>query len=135
MIRRRLAMLSALGALVLGTALFVSACSNSANTTNPPGGGGGVPGPTFSFTFPATGASHDQQFPNAGTFGYHCIPHQSSGMTGTVTVDGTGADSIVVNVGNGGANMFAPQNAHIKPGGYVRWVLVSATTIHTVTND
>jgi plastocyanin len=37
----------------------------------------GVEGTPFSFT---------HQFPTAGTFPYHCIPHQSLGMTGMVVV-------------------------------------------------
>jgi plastocyanin len=53
---------------------------------------------------------------------------------GTVQVDSTGVDSMVVQVGLSGLT-FTPSTAHIKPGGYVRWVNASNLTIHTVTSD
>jgi plastocyanin len=80
------------------------------------------------------GQSAAVTFPNAGTFGYHCIPHQSMGMVGTVQVDAAGADSQLVQIGLTGLS-FSPATAHIKPNGYVRWVNVSSFTIHTVTSN
>ena len=68
-----------------------------------------------------------------GTFGYHCgVPQH--GHDGTVQVDATGADSLVVQIGASGFN-FTPSTAHIKPTGYVRWVNASGLSNHTVTSD
>ena len=98
------------------------------------GGGGGGAGTLFNFGPFAIGQSAKLAFATAGTFGYHCIPHQSMGMTGTVQVDDSGVDSAVVQVGSGGYS-FSPATAHIKPAGYVRWVNVSALSVHTVTSN
>jgi plastocyanin len=112
------------------TALAVS-CSKD-NSTAPMT----IAGPNFSFTFPSAGASHEEAFPDAGSFGYQCLTHGSS-MSGTVNVQTGGQDSIVVTVGaNGGvaANVFSPATVTIKPGGKVRWVLANnALTNHTAT--
>jgi plastocyanin len=37
-------------------------------------------------TLPNTGSAVEATFPAAGTFNYHCEPHQSFGMTGSVVV-------------------------------------------------
>jgi plastocyanin len=116
-------------------ALILSAsCGGSGGSTGPIVGGGNTPPAPFNLTFPQTGTSHTLTFPNAATFGYHCTPHRSQGMTGTVMVNSGGTDSAQVNVGQGGNN-FNPASVTIKPGGTVRWVNVSAMTNHTVTSD
>lgn len=35
----------------------------------------------------AAGESYEHTFEVAGTYGYYCVPHESSGMTGTVVVE------------------------------------------------
>jgi len=127
-------------ALILAAFLvLIAACSKSNSPTSPygggGGGGGGVPGTQFNFGPFAVGQSVRHDFASAAVFGYHCIPHQAMGMVGTVTVDAAGADSLVVQIGSGGGFTFTPSNAHIKPGGYVRWVNVSNSSVHTVTSD
>ncbi|MEO5989691.1 MAG: plastocyanin/azurin family copper-binding protein [Candidatus Eisenbacteria bacterium] len=106
-------------------------CSSSKSTAPTPPGGVSI---TFTFSFPAVGSSSSKVFASAGSFDYHCIAHQSLGMTGTVVVDATAsADSALVEVGSGGTNVFVPASVTIKPGGLVRWVRpagVSATN-HT----
>jgi len=128
-------------ALILAVFLvLIAACSKNSSPTSPygggggGGGGGGNPGTLFNLGPFAIGQSIRHDFAAAGNFGYHCIPHQAMGMVGNVQVDGTGADSLVVQVGAGGF-IFAPGTAHIKPGGYVRWVNVSNLAVHTVTSD
>jgi len=119
--------------------LGVGACSSNNSPTSPYGGGGnpggGGPGAMFNFGPFAVGQSAKFAFASAGTFGYHCIPHQSMGMIGSVTVDPAGSDSMVVQIGMSNGLTFSPSAAHIKPGGYVRWVNVSSLTIHTVTSN
>lgn len=126
-------------ALVLAALLAVlgaSACSKNNSPTYPAGGGGNPGGGTlFNFGPFALGQSAKFTFASTGTFGYHCIPHQSMGMVGTVQVDAGGVDSMLVQVGAGNAFSFSPSSAHIKPGGYVRWVNVSNLAIHTVTSN
>jgi plastocyanin len=121
--------------------LVATSCNQKGSPTSPYGGGtgggttgGGVTGPRFNFGPFALGQSVTLAFPNAGTFGYHCTPHRAMGMTGTVQVDGSGADSSAVQIGANGFT-FAPSTAHIKPGGHVRWVNASNLTVHTVTSD
>lgn len=93
-----------------------------------------VAGPAFNFSFPGTGVSHQLQFTDVGSWGYHCIPHQSLGMTGTVIVDASSAvDSALVQVGPGIATVFQPSSVTIKPNGFVRWVNTGSMTNHTVT--
>lgn len=120
-------------------AFWMASCSKSDSPTAPGGGGGGggsvAPAP-FNLTFPAAGRSVALTFPNAGTFGYHCTPHQGNGMTGTVNVSAGGVDdSVVVNVGPGNTLTFNPATVSLKPGGYVRWVNQSTMTNHTVTSN
>jgi plastocyanin len=117
-------------------ALAGGACYNSPTSPYGGGGGGGGGGGTaFNLGPFRLGQSVTFTFANAGTFGYHCIPHRNMGMTGTVQVDASGADSLVVQIGPGNGFSFSPESAHIKPGGYVRWVNASNLTIHTVTSD
>ena len=92
-----------------------------------------VSGPAFNFSFPATGVSHQLQFTDVGSWGYHCIPHASV-MTGTVIVDASSVvDSALVQVGPGTATVFQPSSVTIKQNGFVRWVNTGSMTIHTVT--
>jgi len=127
--------------VALFTVSALAACNNYSSPTSPYGGGGGGTsgggasgGTSFGLGPFALGQSAALTFANAGSFGYHCIPHQSMGMTGTVQVDASGADSAVVQIAATGFN-FTPEVAHIKPGGRVRWVNASNLTIHTVTSD
>lgn len=117
-------------------ALVVAACNSGYNPTAPSGGGGGGGGGGTSFNLGpfGIGQSAELVFANAGTFGYHCIPHRSMGMVGTVQVDQSGADSALVQIAASGFT-FTPSTAHIKPGGYVRWVNASGLTNHTVTSN
>jgi len=126
-------------ALWLLLVAFAGGACNDSSPTNPyggGGGGGGGGGTTFNLGPFVFGESIQRTFANVETIGYHCIPHRSMGMVGTVQVDATGADSIVVQVGAGNGRVFAPSTAHIKPGGYVRWVGASTTeSNHTVTSN
>jgi hypothetical protein len=122
-------------AILLVAVLGAAACSSGNSPTGYGGGGGGGTPPKLLNLGPfGLNQSVQFTFPNAGAFGYHCTPHRAMGMTGSVTVDAGGVDSAMVQVGAGGLN-FSPSTAHIKPGGYVRWVNVSSLTIHTVTSD
>ncbi len=114
----------------------LAACSKSSKPTSPYGGGtGGTGGTSFSHGPFQAGQSAQRTFTAAANVGYHCAPHQSSGMVGTVQVDAMGSDSQVVSIGPANTLTFSPSPAHIKPNGYVRWVNVSAMTNHTVTSD
>ena len=130
----------ALVAATLFALLAIASCSKSYSPTAPygggggGGGGGGTGGTQLNFGPFATGQSASFTFASAGTFGYHCIPHRAMGMTGEVLVDGTGADSALVQIAASGFS-FTPATAHIKPGGHVRWVNASTLTNHTVTSD
>ena len=125
----------AIPALVLVAAIGTGCSSKSSNTTAP----APVPGPNFSYAFPATGTSNKRVFTatEVGSWDYHCIPHQSAGMVGTVVVvAGTPVDSAVVQVGFNGTGQdfkFFPSTVTIHAGGYVRWVNASSLTTHTVT--
>ncbi len=127
--------LGLLVALFLSTAVVIVACSKSTSPSYGGGGGGGMGGgPSFNLTFPATGSSRTFQFTSAGSWAYHCTPHQSSGMTGTVVVSASSVnDSMLVMVGPGNTLTFSPNSVTIKPNGNVRWVNQSSMTIHTVT--
>lgn len=122
-------------ALLLASLLAVLAAASCSKYGSPtaPSGGGGTTGGLLNLGPFALGQSAVFTFPSAGTVGYHCIPHQSMGMVGTVQVDAAGADSLVVQLTS--ADRFAPSTAHIKPGGHVRWVNASSSTVHTVTSD
>ena len=131
------------GALVLAglvIALGAGACSKSSSPTSPYGGGGGTGGggssggTSFNFGPFAVGQSASFTFASAGTFGYHCIPHRTMGMVGSVQVDASGSDSAVVQIALSGLS-FTPAAAHIKTGGHVRWVNASSSAVHTVTSD
>jgi len=114
--------------------LGLAACKTSSPTAPHGGGGGGGAATQFNLGPFGVGQSAQLSFATAGAFGYHCIPHRSMGMTGTVQVDAGGSDSIVVRIGASGLT-FTPTTAHIKPGGHVGWVNASSSTVHTVTSD
>jgi len=99
------------------------------------GGGGGSSTATFNFGPFAAGQSVTRQFTASGSTGYHCTPHRSSGMVGTVNVAATGDDSAVVQVGAGNSLTFSPATVNIKTNATVRWVNVSNSTMHTVTSN
>ncbi len=124
---------AALVTLAAGEAVF--GCSKKSSPTSPGGGGGGTAPAPFDLHFTAQGVSQQLTFPNASTFGYHCTPHQSAGMTGTVTVSSAGTDSALVSVGFNNLNQFNPASVTIKANGHVRWVNVSTSTNHTVTSN
>jgi len=116
-------------------ALLLASCGSNGGPSSPTGGSPvATPPAPFSFAFPQTGHSEQLAFPNPGVFGYHCSKHGAMGMTGAVTVDSLGLDSVVVGVGQGG-NVYSPAAVTIKPGGTVRWVNVSTRIDHTVTSD
>lgn len=113
-------------------AMVIAGCGGGSSKSTNPGGGGG--GPTFDLHFPSTGTSQQFTFATAGTWAYHCTPHQASGMTGSVVVDmSAGVDSAVVQVGPSNTLTFSPSSVSINPGGYVRWVNASSSGMHTVT--
>ncbi|HXS82273.1 MAG TPA: hypothetical protein VN896_06085 [Methylomirabilota bacterium] len=125
------------GALALALfAAILAGCSKSSDSTapTPP-----VIGPTFSLAFPAQGTagtpgtSNRLFFHDVGAWAYHCIPHGSSGMTGTINVVVGAADSAFVQVGAGNTLSFSPATVTIDTGGYVRWANVSNMSNHTVT--
>ena len=130
-----------LAAVALLALLAIASCSK--NPTSPygggsgngGGGGGGGGGTAFNMGPFGLGQSASLTFANAGTFGYHCIPHRAMGMVGEVLVDAQGTDSALVHIGAGGGFSFTPTTAHIKAGGHVRWVNESNLTIHTVTSN
>ncbi len=64
--------------------------------------------------FVSTSCSHT--FNTAGTFGYHCIPHASFGMTGTVIVQAAANTPPSVTITNpaNGAVFAAPANVTVK---------------------
>jgi len=110
---------------LLAVPLALGACSkDSKSPTNP-----GTPKELNSGDL-AQGGSYAHVFASAGTYPYHCARHSS--MTGTVTIAGGGADSVLVNI-SGFA--FSPQGTPaVKPGGTVRW-LNGDSAPHTVTSD
>jgi plastocyanin len=113
----------------------VAGCSGGGGkSTAPAGGGSNSGGELFDLGPFALGQSAQLTFVNASTIPYHCNSHRSEGMTGTVQVDASGADSLLVQIGAGG-DRFVPALAHVRPGGHVRWVNVSNMTNHTVTSD
>jgi plastocyanin len=133
-------------ALVLAfAAALVAGCSSSSNSTAPPPNN--VVGPTFSLAFPAAGTPASPGTSNrlffhgadVGSWNYHCIPHQSLGMVGTINVTVGAAESALVLVGvddspqHNAAFHFSPATVTIDTGGYVRWANASSMTIHTAT--
>jgi len=131
--------------LVLAALVAVLAAASCKGPSSPYGGGssggstggggtGGGTGTRFNLGPFAIGESAVLTFSSPVVAGYHCIPHRAMGMTGTVLVDANGADSVLVRIGASGFT-FTPSTAHIKPGGYVRWVNVSSLAVHTVTSD
>ena len=137
--RRPLLFLVALLAVLLAV-LGVGACSKSGSPNAPYGGGGGGgtggggTGTPFNLGPFGLNQSATLTFANAGTIGYHCIPHQAMGMTGSVQVDAGGPDSALVQIAASGLT-YTPPTAHVRPGGHLRWVNASASTVHTVTSD
>jgi len=121
-----------LAALAIAAALL-GACSSNKGT-NPVG----AQPESFNVAMGTVGQSFQHTFATANPttgYCYRCTIHSVScgtGMTGNIKVDDTAvSDSIVVQVGSGGLNVFNPVNATIKTGGYVRWVNASGS--HTVT--
>jgi len=113
----------------LAVSLFTSGCSKQSAPTQPPEV---VSGPTFEFTFPAQGVSHEFVFTEAGDWGYDCRPHELAGMLGMIRVRETSTrDSALVAVGSGGLR-FNPDTVTIKLNGRIRWVNVSTVVNHTV---
>ena len=132
LVRRAWILALAAVAVTLAVAVALLGCSKSSNN-NPmnPGGGGFSLGPL------ALNQTVSQTFTTGEVdIGYHCIPHQGSGMTGTVRVRSTftGADP-TVEVGTGNALKFFPDTITVKTGGTVHWHNASAMTNHTVTQN
>ena len=123
----RIALVSAAAILSLSVAVMAG-CSKKSNPVAPSGGGGGGGNTPFNSGVLSTGAIFQRVFPTAGSVGYHCTPHQSSGMTGTITISASDTTSFVhVIVGPSGQLVFSPSSVTIKPGGTVHW--------HTVTSN
>jgi plastocyanin len=123
-----------LAALTVGAVTF--GCSKSSKApTNPGGGGGGATNTPFDSGVHAAPFSFQRTFPTAAAVGYHCTPHQGSGMTGTVTVSmGSPATASVTVSSAGNALSFSPSNVSIAPGGTVTWTW-AGTMGHTVTSN
>jgi plastocyanin len=128
--------------LVPALALVSITLGDCASRTTAPrydsGPGGMSTGPAFNLAFPAQGHSQSFTFADAGSWGYHCVAHQSLGMTGTVVVSASAtadSDTVAVGVNSLGAAAYAftPATVTIKPGGHVRWINRSSMTMHTVT--
>jgi plastocyanin len=127
--------ITAVSVILIGSAVF--GC-NGKSMTSPYGGGstggtggtGGTANTPFNSGTLNAPASFVHVFPTAGTVGYHCIFHQSMGMTGDVTVVAGAGDSLVVTASG---TSFAPASGSIRPGGYVHWKITGGT--HTVTSD
>jgi len=112
--------------LLLAGVAVALACSKKSNPTQP---GGGPTEPFDSGTF--TSGVFVHTYNTAGSFSYHCKVHGSS-MSGTVNCSTGAPDSNFVNIGPGGTNTFSPTTITVKPGGYVKWTLVSGN--HSVTS-
>ena len=120
---------------LLAAAPLVSGCAKK-NTPTSPGPGPG-PGPGSNTPFDSglhsSGFVFIRAFPVAGDVPYFCLPHGSSGMTGTVTVSsGSITDTADVVVGPSGSFVFSPASVTVKVGGHVRWTWGSSN--HTVTS-
>jgi len=116
-------------ATLVAFAIVALACSKD-KTTNPPGTTLTLNSGTLAPGSP--GAVFKHVFAGAGSFPYHCNFHPD--MHGSVTVSAGGADSALVSIVNTTATGFQPTTVTIVPGGYVRWINVSAQS-HTVTSD
>lgn len=123
--------------VVIATCLSLTAGCSSKDSSSPAPVAGG---PAFNLSFPGAGntttvgTQHIVTFTEAGSWGYYCVPHQGSGMTGTVVVSaGSSNDSAFVQVGAGGGLVYSPASVTIKVGGTVRFANVSGMTNHTVT--
>jgi len=68
---------------------------------------------------PAAQWTFSHTFPSAGSFGYHCEPHQSFGMTGTVTVEAGGGG------GEPGTLRFTQASYTVPEGGGTATITVS----------
>ena len=112
-------------------AMVTTGCGKKNSPAQPAGGGGGGGGTLESFdTGTFTSGVFVHTFAAAGTYRYHCSVHgtQTSGMFGDVDCSTGMADSATVNLVG---TSFSPATAHVKPGGYVKWVASGAN--HTVT--
>lgn len=93
-----------------------------------PGGAdwGGTPGGTG--TVYDAGHEYSHTFETPGRYEFHCEPHRSAGMQGTIEVIEPDA---TVTVGPGGELVYDPATVEVDPGDVVRWVWDSDN--HTVT--
>ncbi len=86
-----------------------------------------APSSTVGWTFTLT-------FENPGTFGYHCQPHQASGMTGTITVEDPPPPPVVITASHRGT-FFEPatsgQGVLIDINGDVDFLFMSWFTYDT----
>src|SRR5262245_47820774 len=104
---------SAVALAALVAALAASGCKGYSSPSAPYGTGSGGGGSSSAFSLGPFGLEQSAQltFPNAGTFAYHCIPHESMGMRGAVQVDASGSDSALVQIAASGLT-FSPATAH-----------------------
>jgi plastocyanin len=118
---------ASVAAFTLAALLFGCSSKDSPTATPPP-----VTGPTFNFTVPQQGTSHQRTFTEIGSWNYVCTTH-APGMAGTVVVAASGLDSQTVHLLSG-SNQFSPASGFtIKQGGSVRWVNDGTMSNHTVT--
>lgn len=122
---------SILAAVCLLVLVSMSACSKKGGTTQPsmqPGSTEVFNSGTFSSSSQVKVYVHT--FPNAGTFGYHCIVHGTP-MSGVITVAAGQAESSFVSITD---NVFgAPSPAQIRPGAYIKWIANGG--LHGVVNN
>jgi plastocyanin len=82
------------------------------------------------------GLNFTELFPTGGTFPYHCIPHQSFGMVGTVTVDQ--APSITGQPANQTVSVGQPASFSVTATGFptptFQWQKFNGTTFVNVTD-
>jgi plastocyanin len=114
--------------LLLGLVLVSSCSKKGGNPVAPPGGGtlelnSGNIGP---------GGNFQHTFATQGTFPYHCSIH--SAMTGTITVNASGALAGAVSIVSSNAAGFSPSSVTIGVGGEVTWTNNDGVT-HTVTSN
>jgi len=110
--------------------LVVSSCGKKGggNPVAPPGGG------TLELNSLniGPGGNFQHTFATAGTYPYHCSIH--SAMTGTITVNPTGAMAGAVSIVSSNAAGFSPASVTIGVGGEVTWTNNDSNT-HTVTSN